>query len=83
MVGVVLEDHEWRVKIYAPPREHGPPHVHAFKKGTKYEVKISLVDLRVMGHTKMSRRNIKTVVYLIWENYDYLKDCWESLHEKK
>lgn len=79
-VGTVLETDKWKIKIYAPPREHGPPHVHVILKGSKLEVKINLRDLEIMGHTHLSKRAAKEIVRYVHENYDFLMDCWEKLH---
>ena len=48
-VGTVIENAKWKIKVFAPPKEHGPPHVHVISKGDKAEVKISLVNLEVIG----------------------------------
>lgn len=77
----MLETNIWQIKVYAPPREHGPPHVHVIAKRSRVEVKISLVDLKVLGKTQMSRRTVKDVIIYIWQNHEYLMNCWEKLHE--
>ena len=79
-VGVVLETSQWLIKVYAPPREHAPPHVHVIEKGSKAEVKISLVDLSMMGRTRMSQRSVKKIMLYVWQNHSYLLECWEKLH---
>ena len=82
VVGTVIENGKWKIKIYAPPREHGPAHVHVVAKGENAEVKISLVTLEVIGTTEFSRRTVKSIIKFIHENYDYLWKCWENLHGK-
>lgn len=81
-VGVVLETDRWLVKVYAPPREHAPPHVHVIEKNARAEVRISLVDLSVLGRTRMNRRSVKRIVLYVWQNHSYLVECWELLHGK-
>jgi hypothetical protein len=71
------------VKVFAPPKEHGPAHVHVIAKGEKAEVKISLVTLEVIGSTQFSIRAVKGIIKYIHENYEYLWKCWEALHGKK
>lgn len=82
-VGVVLENDRWLIKVYAPPREHAPPHVHVIEKGTGLEVKISLVNITVMKKTRMNERSVRGILIYIWKNHTYLLECWDKLHEKK
>ena len=79
-VGVVLETDNWLIKVYAPPREHAPPHVHVIDRNSRAEVKISLVDLSILGRTRLSQRSMKQIVKYVWQNHSYLVECWEKLH---
>ena len=81
-VGTVLENEKWKIKVYAPPKEHGPAHVHVIAKGDKAEVKISLLTLEVIGRTDFSKRAVKGIIKYIHENYEILWQCWEALHGK-
>jgi hypothetical protein len=81
-VGTVIENEKWKIKIFAPPKEHGPAHVHVIAKGEKAEVKISLVTLEMIGSTQFSVRSVKGIIKYIHENYEYLWKCWEALHGK-
>lgn len=78
--GTVIENAKWKIKVFSPPKEHGPPHVHVIAKGERAEVKISLITLEVMGATKFNKRTVKGIVRYIYANYDYLWNCWEALH---
>ena len=40
----------WQIRIYLPPREHAPPHVHAVKGGS--EVVIALGDERTLSEVR-------------------------------
>lgn len=80
--GTVIENEKWKIKVYAPPKEHGPPHVHVIAKGEQAEVKISLMTLEVIGRTQFSKRVVKGIIKYIHENYEYLWNCWETLHGK-
>ncbi len=80
---MVLYAETWEVKIYAPPREHGPAHVHVIDRRGRAEVKISLIDLKVMGRTSFSFRTVDRIIDLVWANHDYLLECWEKLHGKE
>lgn len=81
-VGTVLENEKWKIKVFAPPKEHGPPHVHVMAKGEKAEVKISLVTLEVLGGTRFSRQTVTGIIKYIHANYEVLWKCWEELHGK-
>lgn len=81
-VGTVLETDKWKIKVFAPPKEHGPPHVHVQAKGEKAEVKISLIDLSVIGPTRFDKRSVKKIIIFVHQNFDYLWNCWEMLHGK-
>lgn len=82
-VGTIIENEKWKIKIYAPPKEHGPAHVHVVAKGERAEVKISLINLEVIGKTKFSKKTVKGIIKYIYKNYDELIDAWEKLHESK
>ncbi len=79
-VGTVIENEKWKIKIFAPPKEHGPAHVHVKAKGDKAEVRISLETLEVIGSTKFNKRAVKGIIKYIHENYEILWNCWEALH---
>jgi hypothetical protein len=79
-VGTVLENKDWKIKVYAPPLEHGPAHVHVLAKGSRAEVKISLLTLEMIGKTSFDKRSVKKIIRYIYKNYDFLYGCWEVLH---
>ncbi len=81
--GTVLENAQWKIKIYASPREHGPAHVHVVAKGEKAEVKIELETLIMKGRTRFSKKTVRGIIKYIHQNYDFLVDHWEKLHVKK
>jgi hypothetical protein len=81
-VGTVLETDSWKIKVYAPPLEHGPAHVHVLAKGSRAEVKISLITLEMIGKTSFNKRSVKKIIRYIYKNYDFLFKCWEALHGK-
>ncbi len=82
-VGTIIENEKWKIKIFAPPKEHGPAHVHVIAKGESAEVKISLIDLEVVGKTNFSKQTVKGIIKYVHQNYDILMDAWEKLHENK
>jgi len=81
--GTVAENHLWRIKVYAPPREHGAPHVHVIAKNQHAEVKIFLETLEVVGRTRFSKKAVKEIIEFVHSNFEELMDAWEKLHGKK
>ncbi len=79
-VGTVIENEKWKIKVFAPPKEHEPAHVHVVAKGENAEVKISLVTLEMIGSTNFNRRTVRSIIIYIYENYKFLWKCWEELH---
>lgn len=79
-VGTVIENGKWKIKVFAPPKEHDPAHVHVIAKGEKAEVRVSLVTLEVIGSTDFDKRTVKGIIKYIYENYEFLWECWEALH---
>lgn len=82
-VGTIIENEKWKIKIFAPPKEHGPAHVHVIAKGENAEVKILLINLDVVGKTNFSKQTVKGIIKYVHQNYDILMDAWEKLHENK
>jgi septin family protein len=82
-VGTIIENEKRKIKIFAPPKEHGPAHVHVIAKGENAEVKISLIDLDVVGKTNFNKQTVKGIIKYVHQNYDILMGAWEKLHENK
>ncbi|MBT7610746.1 MAG: DUF4160 domain-containing protein [Bacteriovoracaceae bacterium] len=78
--GTIIETSKWKIKVYAPPREHGAPHVHVQSKVSKAQLKVFLETLEVVGNTQFSKRSVKLILKYIHKNYDILMDAWEELH---
>ena len=76
---VVLRVHGFTVRIYLPPREHGPAHVHVFKAGG--EVVIALAPVAVRDAAGMSDRDVRAAVRLVWEHWDDLMSAWRIYHD--
>jgi len=71
-VGTVIENEKWKIKVFAPPKEHGPAHVHIVAKGERAQVKISFMTLEVIGTTQFSKKAVKKIIRYVHENYEYL-----------
>ena len=82
-VGTIIENEKWKIKVFAPPKEHGPAHVHVIANGEKAEVKISLETLDVISSTKFNKRTVKGIIRFVHANYEILMESWEKLHGPK
>ena len=74
----VLRSNGFRVTIYAPPREHGPPHVHVVRAGRK--VVIELSPIRVRRISGMRDAEVSVAVRLVEQAHDYLMRKWKETH---
>lgn len=68
--------------VYAPPREHGPAHVHVHKSGTEAVLRLGdertpVFPLRV---SRMSRRDVLKAVRMAQANKERFLTEWENLH---
>lgn len=69
-------------QVYAPPREHGPPHVHVHKGGTQVVLRLGdattpTFPLRVSG---MATRDVVKAVRIGEANKARLIREWEERH---
>ena len=81
---VALRSGRFAVKVYGPPREHAPPHVHVFV-GTE-----GIVVVRLPSGTRpiavrqiegaVRDRDVRTAVNLVLTNAALLLDAWNRLH---
>ena len=83
MPTVVRED-GFSIRIYAPPREHPPPHVHVYKAG-----ELVIIELGVMGEpptvrglAAMSPSEVFKALRLVEQRREILIAAWEELHGK-
>lgn len=81
----VLRVDGFRVVIYAPPREHPPPHVHVFGDGGEVEVGIP-----VAGGDPPVRRAVGVRDAVAWkacrlvaQHSEFLFSMWRQLHDAR
>lgn len=65
-------------RIYFPPREHGPAHVHAFRAGA--EVIVDLAPVAVRENYGMRSGQIVKAVRIIEDNLALLQEEWRKIH---
>ncbi len=71
-------------QVYAPPREHGPPHVHVHKGGAQVVLHLGdastpIFPLRVSG---MTVRDVVKAVRIAEANKPHLLGEWEKHHDR-
>lgn len=78
----MLRTNGFRVTIYPPDREHGPPHVHVFN--AEGEVVILLpIDggiPRIRSVTSMRKASVVRAFRLVEDHVDFLLREWRALH---
>ena len=79
----VLEEGGFAIRIYLPPREHWPPHVHVIGKGG--EVMIRLGDghepPRVREIYRMKDRDVVRAFRRVEVHHAELVAAWRSHHD--
>ncbi len=71
----------FRICVYAPPREHGPAHVHVLKDGAEVLIELAPVAVKeVRG--KMKDADIVKAFRIVEEHTDVLITEWRRLHGK-
>jgi len=79
----VAENEYWRIKIFFPPREHPPSHVHLIlKKKKAVEMIVFLSDFSFKIKGDWSKTQIKAGLSYVFDKREFLKEIWELRHEK-
>ena len=71
------------MRVYGPPREHPPPHVHV-ERGSD-EVVVIRLGLKgspptVWAVYEMKDRDVVKAFRIVEQNQDALLDAWRALH---
>ena len=78
----VLRARGFQVRIYSPPREHGPAHVHVLRGDG--EMILDLNDdgetVTVRGASHMPRRDAWRAMQLVEEYAPFLREQWRKYH---
>jgi hypothetical protein len=75
----VLTVNGYAVKVYYPPREHGPAHVHVFRAGE--EVLIDLDPVAVRENRGMRTSHVVEAVGIVEDHLEVLRSEWERIHD--
>lgn len=84
MPTVVRED-GFVVKVWGPPREHAPPHVHVEKPPDGLiTIRLALPKnrQRVWEYYNVSKRDILKAFRIVEKHEDAIRREWERLHGK-
>ncbi|MDQ3995444.1 MAG: DUF4160 domain-containing protein [Gemmatimonadota bacterium] len=78
----VLEENGFQVRIYLPPREHQPPHVHVVKAGTEVVVRLgdSETPPQVAEVYGMHRADVMHAYRIVEANQAMLLQKWRQHH---
>jgi hypothetical protein len=83
LMATVLTKDGFRVRIYGPPREHPPPHVHV-EKGREGLVILRLPlpgkPLAVWRVYKMSNKDVLKAYRLVEDHQDAIGQAWRAIH---
>lgn len=79
----VLRVEGFRVVIYLPPREHGPPHVHVWKEAAEVVIDLATSHRRqtIRSVARMRTADVTRAFWIVEEHTDYLLACWRQYHD--
>lgn len=79
----VFERDGWQIKVFLPPREHGPPHVHVYKAGDVAVITLPGAEhpLTIRSISKyMKDADVVLAVRLVEANIDACWAHWRKYH---
>jgi hypothetical protein len=81
-VPTVLRIGGFRVVVFLPPREHGPPHVHVRNASGEVVIDLAMGDRRqsIRYVAGMRTADITRAFWLVEENTEYLLAKWREYH---
>ena len=79
----VLEQEGFQIKVFLPPREHGPAHVHVYKAGGVAVINLpdatQALTLRSVSK-KMRNADVVAAVRLVEANVETCQTDWRKYH---
>ncbi len=79
----VLRSGRFRVMIFGPPREHGPPHVHVYKGGEGTVVGLLWREPQipaVRDAVDLGPRDVARALQVVRAHAEYLPKRWRQIH---
>ena len=81
----ILAEDGFRIRIWGPPREHPPPHVH-IQKGADglivIRLRIGAKPLEVWEVFNVRDSEVLAAVRLVEKHHDPLLAAWRRIHEQ-
>jgi len=79
----VLVQDDFHIRIYLPPREHTPPHVHVVRAGGEIVVALGDADVApaILEIHGMRSRDVVRAYRLVEGNKKMLLRAWRRYHE--
>lgn len=80
----VLRLNGFVVRIFLPPREHAPPHVHVLKAGREVVIELGANDeqCRLREVHGMTDADVVKAFRIVEANLELLKEAWMQHHAK-
>ncbi len=78
----VLRANGFQIRVYPPPREHGPPHVHIVKGDGSVIIELATTDRepRIRSVVSMRDTDIIAALRLVETHRDFLWVQWRTYH---
>lgn len=78
----VLQLRGFAVRIYLPPREHGPAHVHVHRNGGSVVIVLPTAtrELSIRRVFEMRDATVIAACRVVEENADFLLHAWRRYH---
>lgn len=79
----VLRVAGYRVLIYLPPREHGPPHVHIRhgRGDIVIELSQSADPPKIRRISRMKNQDAVVAFWIVEQHAEFLLRCWRKYHD--
>jgi hypothetical protein len=79
---IVLRVGGFRILIFLPPREHEPPHVHAWNADGEIVIELAVGDKPQTIRTVacMRTNDVPAAFWIVGEHTEYLQQCRRKYH---
>ena len=79
----IVREAGFSIRIYGPPREHGPPHVHVLKEDREVVVRLGAEGepAAVIRRYRMTWRDMADAFRLVEKHQVKLEQVWRALHD--
>lgn len=82
-VPTVLRSRGFEIRIYLPPREHGPAHVHVMKGETEVIIRLAHGGrAQELRRSDMRPSDMAKAMSLVAAKTEFLLQMWKRLHDE-